>query len=456
MIASLPVVTIARALGLNSVPILGADTITGIAIDSRDVKKGDLFFALPGNRVDGHDYVSAAVAAGAAGVVVSRHVPCSVTQLVVPDPEAALGICAQLIRDAYTGVLVGITGSAGKTTAKNILAAVLARAGSVVATKGNRNNELGVPLTLAALQPTTEFAVVEMGAGKPGDIAALCAMARPNVGVLLNVAPAHIAAYRDLDDIADTKGAIVANLPSSGVAIINGDQPWADEWAERAAPAKVIRIGFSEDVDVRAGDIELMGFEGGRFTVYGLGAPVAVKTAMPGRQGIFNSLAAAAVARALGVSDRAIQHGLAEVAPASGRGRAHSLSDDLVLVDDSYNANPLSVRAAIDTLAASRGRRCLVLGSMLELGDYSVDAHADMGTYARNQGIESLWCVGPETASAIEAFGEGACYFHDPTTLLAAQPQLNGPATVLVKGSRGVGLETLVAHWSAVLEPVSC
>lgn len=456
MIAPLSVARIAEALGIKPVSVAGGEVVTGIAIDSREVTEGDLFFALPGSRVDGHDYVSAAIEAGAAAVVVSRPVPCSVTRLVVPDPQAALAVCAQLIRDAYRGVLVGITGSAGKTTAKNLLAAVLAQAGAVVATEGNRNNELGVPLTLAALQPTTEFAVVEMGAGKPGDIAALCHFARPNVGVLLNVAPAHIAAYRDLDDIADTKGAIVANLPADGVAIINGDQSWSEQWAERAAPARVIRVGFSADVDARAGDIELMGFDGSRFILNGLGAPLAVTTAIPGRQGVFNALVAAAVARVLGVSDRAIQMGLATVTPASGRGLSHALPDDIMLVDDSYNANPLSVRAAIDVLATSGHQRCLVLGSMLELGKQSVDAHAEVGAYARARGIESLWCVGSDTVPAAEAFGEGAQYFNDCAALLAVHPQLRGPATVLVKGSRGMGLDTLVTHWSVTAESVPC
>ena len=456
MIAPLSVARIAEALGIKPLSVAGAEVVTGIAIDSRQVTEGDLFFALPGSCVDGHDYVSAAIEAGAAAVVVSRPVPCSVTRLEVPDPQAALAVCAQLMRDAYRGVLVGITGSAGKTTAKNLLAAVLGQAGAVVATEGNRNNELGVPLTLAGLQPTTEFAVVEMGAGKPGDIAALCNVARPNVGVLLNVAPAHIAAYRDLDEIADTKGAIVANLPSDGVAIINGDQSWSEQWAERAAPARVISVGFSAGVDVRAGDIELLGFEGSRFTVNGLGAPVTVTTAIPGRQGVFNALVAAAVARVLGVSDRAIQMGLATVTPAPGRGLCHMLPDDIVLVDDSYNANPLSVRAAIDVLGANGQQRCLVLGSMLELGKHTVDAHAEVGAYARAQGIESLWCVGPDTVPAAEAFGEGAHYFTDCDALLAVQPQLHGPATVLVKGSRGMGLDTLVTHWSVAVESVPC
>lgn len=456
MIAPLSVARIAEALDSKPVSVAGTEVVTGIAIDSREVTEGDLFFALPGSRVDGHDYVSAAIDAGAAAVVVSRPVPCSVTRLVVPDPQAALAVCAQLVRDAYRGVLVGITGSAGKTTAKNLIAAILAQAGAVVATEGNRNNELGVPLTLAALQPTTEFAVVEMGAGKPGDIATLCNFARPTVGVLLNVAPAHIAAYRDLDEIADTKGAIVANLPADGVAIINGEQTWSEQWARRAAPARVIRVGFSEDVDVRAGDIELMGFEGSRFTINGLGTPLTVTTALPGRQGVFNVLVAVVVARVLGVSDRAIQQGLATVSPVPGRGLPHVLPDSITLVDDSYNANPLSVRAAIDVLATSDHQRCLVLGSMLELGEHSADAHADVGAYARTRGIESLWCVGPDTIPALEAFGEGACYFEDCAALLAVQPQLRGPATVLVKGSRGMGLDTLVTHWSVATESVPC
>ncbi|NBR82059.1 MAG: UDP-N-acetylmuramoyl-tripeptide--D-alanyl-D-alanine ligase, partial [Betaproteobacteria bacterium] len=294
--------------------------IKGIAIDSRQVQKGDLFAALAGERVDGHAFAAQAANDGASAVLVERELDVPCAQIVVSDVRRAVGDFGRVARNSYQGVLVGVTGSAGKTTTKNLLHAMLKTAGNTLATAGNLNNELGVPLTLASLKPTTEFAVVEMGAGKPGDIGYLQSLVRPTVAVLLSVAPAHIEYFESLDAIASTKAAILDDLGDTGLAVINGDLPWSTAWAERAAPAKVVTFGFSKGVDVRAKEVQLDGFAGTRCKVLTPQGTLSLMLALPGRQGVANALAAIAVGISLGLSHASILRGLATVTPAAGRG----------------------------------------------------------------------------------------------------------------------------------------
>lgn len=442
---------LARTVGgrLSQCPPGMGVCLSGLSIDSRTATPGDLFVAIPGERVDGHDYIAAAADRGAAAAMVLRQSDVALPQVVVGDIEQSLAALGGMIREPYRGVLVAITGSAGKTTCKNLMAAVLAQAGNVVATEGNRNNELGVPISLADLKPDTEYAVLEMGAGKPGDIAWLTAMAKPTVGVLLNIAPAHLEHFGSLSAIAETKGAIIEGLPDNGLAVINGDEPWAEAWKARAGSARVLTFGMSSDNDVSARDIELLGFRGSRFTLVSQEDSFAVTLALPGRQGIANALAAATVGLALGLSSEAIGRGLAAVEPESGRGRVHSLPGDVHLVDDTYNANPLAVKAAIDVLAQCPGQRRLVLGGMLELGEESDRLHLECGRYAQEQGIEELWVVGSVARPATEGFGPGARYFDSRDELPAEGPGVAPGGTVLVKASRGVALDRVVASWLA-------
>lgn len=423
--------------------------ISGLAVDSRVVKPGDLFVAIPGAKADGHDYVNAAFERGAGAALVQQEVNSSIPQVIVGDAEAALRTFGAMIRADYDGILVGITGSAGKTTAKNMLAEILSRAGKVVSTTGNQNNELGVPLTLAELHGDTEYAVLEMGAGKPGDIARLCEMARPNIAVLLNVAPAHLANFGSLDAISETKGALMDDLPADGLAVVNGDDVHVTHWRQRAAPTRCLTFGLNGDADYCASDLQLQGFSGSTFMLQTPEQTFEVTVNVPGRQGVYNALAAAAVADALGVSALSIREGLGAVNPASGRGCVEVLSDDVALIDDSYNANPLAVRAAIDVLASEPGRRRLVLGAMLELGPDEEKLHFEIGTYAQEAGIDELWIVGAEAAPAAVAFGEGAHCFADAAEVLEFSPRLVGANTTLVKASRGARLEVLVSQWLA-------
>ena len=458
MIASMPLSTLADACGGQVVASLAdADVrLSGLAIDSRAVKPGDLFAALPGSQVDGHDFVSKAQCQGAGAALVLRALDSDLPQLVVEDQQQALAAFGRLARSAFDGVLVGITGSAGKTTAKNLLASVLAEAGQVLATEGNRNNELGVPLTLANLDPGTEYAVLEMGAGKPDDIAWLVNIAHPTVAVLLNVAPAHVERFGSVDAIANTKAAIFDQLPASGLAVFGADQPWCDEWRERASPARVLTFGLSASADYRAVDIVDCGFDGVAFTVVTPENRFPIKLAIPGRQGIDNGLAAIAVAHALGLSSSAIQRGLSSVKPAAGRGKVYQLASGAHLVDDSYNANPMAVKAAIDVLATRAGVRRLVLGPMLELGEQHEQLHHEVGRYAHDAGIEEFWVVDPRADAAAQGFGAAARRFESVAELLAEDPSLSADHTVLIKASRGAALDRVVTDWLANEEGEPC
>lgn len=449
MIEPISISDFAQSCGGRVVPSAEGNvaTIKGLAIDSRQVRDGDLFAALRGERADGHSFAAQAANDGASAVLVERQLDVPCAQIIVANVERAVGDFGRLARKNYAGVLVGVTGSAGKTTAKNLLAAVLKAAGNTVATSGNLNNELGVPLTLSSLKPTTEFAVVEMGAGKPGDIAYLQSLVRPTVAVLLSVAPAHIEHFASLDAIAETKGAILDGLAPTGLAVINGDLRWSTTWAERAAPARVVTFGFNKGVDVRAKDIELRGFGGSRFKAVTTQGSMAVELALPGRQGVANALAAIAVGQSLGLSHAAITRALASVTPAAGRGAPTLLPNGVCLIDDTYNANPLSVAAALDVLASCSGRRRVVLGSMLELGEQAQQYHRDMGSKARALGIDELWAVGELAQLAAEAFGESSHGYPTVEALLAAHPNCNNANTVLVKASRGAALDRIIDVW---------
>ncbi len=427
--------------------ISGANTdvmLTGIAIDSREVKPGDLFVAIQGERVDGHDFIESAANVGAVAALVSHPVEHELPQIIHGDIQSALADFGALARDGFDGNVIGITGSAGKTTAKNLIAAVLAEAGEVMATEGNQNNELGVPLTLSRLNPEIEFAVIEMGAGKPGDIDWLQKMVRPSIGVLLNVTEAHLEHYASVDEIADTKSAILSMLPDQGVAIFNGDERWCDTWRARAQTARVITFGFSDQVDVGVLQVIYNGFSGSHLKVRTPVGEWELTLNIPGRQGVMNALAAVAVSVALGISQSAVARGLAKVRPAAGRGQQFLLADEVILVDDCYNANPLSVKAAIDVLASCEGPRYLILGAMLELGPESPRFHAEIGRYAAERGIDALWVIGDIPRPALGTFGKGGLAFGNNEAFLAERPAIKGGATVLVKGSRGARLDVLV------------
>ena len=428
--------------------------LQGLVIDSRLTQPGDLFAAIAGSQVDGHDFAPQATAAGAAAVLTEREVKGVTPQLVVSDVVKASGHFALLKRQAFLGSVVAVTGSAGKTTTKNLIAAALAGAGAVHATQGNHNNELGVPMTLAGLNESHRFGVIEMGAGQPGDIAYLCQLAQPSVAVCLNASAAHLVNYESVDEIASTKGEILEGLGGEGLAIINADQPWVGQWIKQAGNARKITFGLSEKADYRAINIQYQGLNGTEFDLIAPSVALPVSLRLPGAMQVINALAALAVAIELGVPpDRAVD-GLRQVVPEIGRGSVVAGRAGGRVVDDSYNANPAAVMAAIDTLARESAYSVLILGPMLELGSTSDDLHRDVGRYAKAAGIDCLMSVGREAAPAAEVFGQGAQHFSDQQALWSAFPDLPDEHIIWVKGSRGAVLEKTV-HWLTRPEEVS-
>ena len=424
----------------------GGLVVERVVTDSRAVAAGDLFVALPGERVDGHDFVPAAAKAGAIAALVQRAQPITLPQLIHAEPLQALARLAASLRAERATTVLALTGSNGKTSVKTLLHAILAGVGHAYANPGNRNNELGMPLALIEQPEDAEYAVYEMGAGQPGDIGYLADIARPQVALVNNVGPAHLERLGSLLGVAQTKGAIYAHLPVDGVAVINADDAFAPWFADHIVSGQpILRFGLEQPADVRARKLALDA-EGSVFEI-GIGGDWrALRLALPGRHNIANALAAAAMAHAVGVGLDDIVAGLAAVSPVAGRLQSRPLPSGAALIDDSYNANPASTFAAIAALAQRPAPRWLVLGDMRELGPEADALHADVGRRAREAGLEHLVAVGEHSRAAVAAFGKGGEHYADQPSLIAAlAPRLGAGATVLVKGSRGSRMDRVVA-----------
>lgn len=428
----------------------GADvTIHGVTTDSRRVGSGQLFVALKGERHDGHDHVAAAASAGAGAALVSRTLDLPLPQVVVADTVVALGNMAHAVRMQRRARVIGITGSNGKTTVKTLTAAILARFGRTHVNAGNFNNEIGLPLTLLGMPEETDFAVLEMGAGKPGDIDYLAAIARPEIGLVNIIAPAHLERMGSLQTIAETKGALYSALPPGGTAILNADDPFAGYFEGLAGKRRVLRFGLDHDAEIGAEILE-MHADGSCFVLSTPQGDAEIRLPLPGRHNISNALAAASIACALDVPMEHITHGLHHAGAVPGRLRSRAMAGGWTLIDDSYNANPSSLRAAIDTLALAAGPAWLVLGDMAELGPDARDLHAQAGAYAREHGVERLFAVGPLTRAAVDAFGGGGEHFENQAQLVAAlRVSIDAGVTCLVKGSRSAGMDHVVAMLEA-------
>ena len=425
--------------------LLGDDAaVGGVAIDTRKLKAGDLFAAFKGERVDGHDYLAQAAAAGASGALVSRKLDSPLPQVLVDDVEAALGDLASAVRAQRHARVIGITGSNGKTTVKTLVASILSLHGRTHVSVGSFNNEIGLPLTLLAMPEDAEYAVLEMGAGKPGDIAYLAAIARPEIGLVNIIAPAHLERMGSVEGVAETKGALYQALPADGVAIINADDAFAGFFAGLAGTRRVLRFGLEHKADVGA-DIVEQRADGSRFVLSTPEGDAEVNLALPGRHNVANALAAASIALALDVPLATIVAGLEQARAVAGRLRRVTLPGGITLIDDSYNANPSSMAAAIATLALADGERWLALGDMAELGADARALHAGVGAKARERGIERLFAVGPLGAATVEAFGTGGEHYADKAALIAAlKAGLHGGVTCLVKGSHSAGMDEVV------------
>jgi len=428
--------------------------VHGFSIDSREVGAGEVFVAIAGERVDGHEFVASAVASGAVAAIVEREVddqPC----LIVADPVAALGrFAAWYRREVVKARVIGITGSSGKTTTKDLIAEVLD--GHVVAARGSFNTEVGLPLTILRADDATRFLVLEMGMRGLGHISYLAEIAAPNIGVVLNVGTAHVGMMNDPSDIARAKSELVQALAHDATAVLNADDPQVAAMA-MVTPAAVTWFGVGEDVDVRATDIELDDQGRPSFTLHVAGEePVSVSLALHGEHFVENALAAAAVGHVCGVSAKHIAERLtAARARSPWRMEVHTTSTGVTVISDVYNANPESMRAALKALRSmGQGRRTwAVLGEMRELGDVSVHEHDAIGRLAVRLDISRLVCVGAATkvmhlaASNEGSWGEESIWVADAQAAIEVlDEQLEPGDVVLIKASRSIGLEVIAEH----------
>jgi UDP-N-acetylmuramoyl-tripeptide--D-alanyl-D-alanine ligase len=431
--------------------------VTGaVTLDSRAVSAGDLFVGVAGERVDGHDFLGAAAAAGAVAALCSRRddaLPC----VVVPDPVAALGRLAAGVHARLTGGglrTLAITGSSGKTSTKDLLGQVLASAGATVSPPGSFNNDIGLPLTVLDADETTRYLVLEMGSRGPGHIARLCGVARPQVGVVLNVGSAHLGEFGSPEGIAQAKGELVESLPDDGTAVLNADDPRVLGMAARTR-ARVLTTGLADDADVRATRVTLDGAARARFTLVAAGEEHPVSLLVVGQHQVANALSAAGAALAAGLAPAAIATALSSAGSRSRwRMEVERRADGVTVVNDAYNANPESMRAALAALAGLTGeRRIAVLGAMAELGPDAAAEHERLGRDAVAAGVDLVVAVGPDAvgiADGASAAGgrAGGESVHVPDRAAAREllsDLLRPGDVVLVKASRSYGLELLAA-----------
>ncbi len=430
--------------------LLGDDGVFhGVCTDSRRLRAGELFVALAGPNFNGHDHVHAAAARGAVAAMVAHPVKTELPQLVVGDTRLALGELASHWRGRFTIPLIAVTGSNGKTTVKEMLAAILARRAPVLATEGNLNNEIGVPLTLLRLDKEHGAAVVEEGASRPGDIAYLTRLAQPTVGVVTNAAGAHLAGFGSLERVARSKGELFEGLPVDGIAVINADDAFASLWREQAGARRSLSFGLEAEADVR-GEWR----PGEALTIHTPSGDLRVDLPLPGRHNAMNALAATAAALAAGAGLADIEAGLQALQPVPGRLCRRRGPGGSTLLDDTYNANPASLAAALAVLVAEPGAHWLALGDMAELGGDAAEQHAEAGRRAAEAGVERLYGVGDLTHHAVTAFAEHgggqAHHFSSREALVERlQEDLMRDVTLLVKGSRTARMDEVVAVLAA-------
>lgn len=422
-----------------------------VSIDSRKTAQGDLFVALVGERLDAHNYLDQIVGKAGAAVVSKLDKQLPLTQWVVEDTTVALGQLAQLQREKFTGTLVAVTGSTGKTSVKELIASILGQLGSVHFTKGNFNNHIGVPLTLLSMESDADFAVIEMGASGGGEIGYLCNIAKPHIALINNVQLAHIEGFGSIEGVATAKGEIYSGLQESGTAVLNLDESWVDQWRDLIGSRDSVSFSIDNSAaDISAADIEVLDSGCCKFKLKTALGTQSVTLNIPGRHSVNNALAAAACAVAAGANLEQIVTGLQLAASPSRRLQVKNLSGGAVVIDDSYNASPASMRAAIDVLAASAGQKILVLGDMAELGADKQELHRQVGDYAKNAGIDQLYTLGCLTALTSQAFGGGK-HFEDFDLLkeslcreVDSENDKRSDLTILVKGSRSSQMDLVV------------
>jgi UDP-N-acetylmuramoyl-tripeptide--D-alanyl-D-alanine ligase len=432
--------------------LLGQDaSFASVSTDSRNLKPGQLFVALSGPNFDGHDYIPQVEQAGAAAAMVQRELDTDLPCLLVTDTLKGLGALASAWRTNSGAKVAAVTGSNGKTTVKEMLAAILARKASVLATEGNLNNEIGLPLTLLRIQDQ-EFAVVEMGANHPGEIDILTRIAQPDVALITNAGRAHLEGFGSVEGVARAKAEIIQGLGEKGTLVFNADDAWAGLWRELAGSRPIVTFGFDPSADVSTNEHELRSEwrSDGFYNCFSVRTPegmLEIELGLAGVHNCRNALAAIAVAGFMGADAEEIRQGLAAVRPVKGRLCPVVARDGVHIIDDSYNANPDSVAAAIDVLAGvdvASGRRFLVLGELAEVGADIDRVYQQLGELAREAGIDQLYAVGAAAAVA-NSFGSGGHGFQKKEQLLEKlKNELRSGDMVLVKGSRAAGMDVVV------------
>ncbi len=419
----------------------------GVATDSRSVAAGELFIALRGEHFDGHQFVAMAAERGAVAALVDAKAEAGLAKLglpliVVSDTRLALGQLAAHWRARFAIPVIAVTGSNGKTTSKEMLASILRAAfgHTVLATRGNLNNDIGLPLTLLQLSGEHRAAVIEMGMNHPGEIAYLAGITRPSVAIVTNAQRAHLAGMGSIESIAAEKGSVFKALAETGVAVFNADDDWSGIWHEQSAHCRRMSFSLERDAEV-SGSCKLRGLENHLQIRFG-DEQVDLALALPGTHNARNALGAAAAALAAGVSLADVRAGLAACRGIKGRLQRRKGQNGAVLLDDTYNANPDSVCAGIDVLAATVGKKILVLGDMGEIGEMTGQFHDEVGGYAKSQGVDALLALGESSMLAVHNFGAGGRHFKKIDDLIQAlSAEMTPETTVLVKGSRFMRME---------------
>ncbi len=428
----------------------GNDSVfTSVSSDTRSLQAGALFVAIRGENFDGHDFVARSGENGAVGALVSRRHVSGFPQIRVTDTTRSLGRLASDWRSRFGIPVIVVTGSNGKTTVTAMVASILNHCGNCLVPEKSFNNQWGVPLTVLKLRDHHHFAVLELGMNRAGEIESLTEMVKPNIALVNNVAPAHLEGLGSLENIARSKSAVYAGLAESGIAIVNADDPFAEQWMAQISrlpqPCGLVTFGIEHDAEVTIGHLEPRAL-GSRFEIRYDGAAVGIDLPLPGHHNVSNALAAATVCRAAGAGDDAIKRGLESIRAVPGRLNLRQGSNGARILDDTYNANPQSLKAGIDVLTGFPGRKILVLGRMAELGADSEQLHAEVGEYARQKGVDQLLCLatgaGKETQCYCDGFGPGAASFRSRDELIRHLGSIPGEnLTVLVKGSRSSKME---------------
>jgi len=420
---------------------------TGVSIDTRTLQQGDLYVAIKGERFDGHAFIEAATSAGAAALLVHEPVDSKLPQLIVTDTIVSLGQLARFWAQRFSIPTIAVTGSNGKTTVKEIITSILRQLGPVLSTKGNLNNEIGVPLTLLGMRAEHLYAVIEMGANHAGEIARLVDIARPDVAVVNNIGTAHLEGFGSVDGIARAKSEIYGGLQEQGYAVINADDAYADFMRKAASHCNTREFGLTADCDVQ-------GIPGAGLNIRSMGQALSPRFPLTGDHNGMNALAAVAAVQCLDVQADSIVRGLENVRPVPGRLEKKPGLNGSTLIDDSYNANPESAEQAVNVLARYDGTRYLVLGDMAELGADAERMHARVGAYAHQQGVDGLWTTGPLASFAYQAFTDaskaskserqGSHHVDHEALVSDLTRRMTEGVTVLVKGSRSASMERVV------------